>query len=206
MIRPRSLVALGFGAALAVTAGLLIASRTDPRPEVSDEPPSSAAPVSRPPPAATLEASAHRGDGPQRGKGGGRIVGGVRREGRPSAARIEVRRLPAPEGDGDANVPPGSHFAWRVKFRYSVAPIVARATAGEDGTFLVAGVPPGTYGVVADTEDGAAASARTEVREGGVAVVALDVAVGSESLARHCCSLSKPPSGQRCSRSTSPEL
>ena len=98
-------------------------------------------------------------------EGGGTVEGIVVRDGRPTAARVEVRFGYAPRGFF------AGHTAERTlaeSIGFAPRPRVLRtANAGDDGRFALHGVPPGQFDVLAVASDGARGFAQVHVAADG---------------------------------------
>lgn len=98
-------------------------------------------------------------------EGGGTVEGIVVRDGRPTAARIEVRFAYAPRGFFAGHT---TERTLAESIGFAPRPRVLRtADAGDDGRFALAGVPPGRLDVFAVAPDGARGIASVQVAADG---------------------------------------
>jgi len=134
---------------------------------------------------ATLAAAGGRGGGgpgaPLRPTGAHRgratLVGTVRRQGAPVAARVEVRFSVSADPEKAMRGGPAAFFARVVAPPLGLEPPAAVATAGDDGRFAIEGLAAGAWHVRAVTADGARGAASVDLAVDG-ARASVDVAVG----------------------------
>ncbi len=178
----RSLPSLLALAAVCVAAWLLLGRRSAPEREPGNEgrSPEGVAPSASDAPPPLAAPRVERAAGPASARGRASIVGVVRRDGKPVAARVEVTRLhDVPELPTTSPAP----TAWLVRRLLSSSPSAAPAgttRSGEDGRFVFEGLAPGTWRVTATGADDARSTATADLPLDG-AIVEVELALGADA-------------------------
>jgi protocatechuate 3,4-dioxygenase beta subunit len=166
--------------------GWWLANRDGPGPQVHDvEVPEAGQDAPKPPDLASL--ASHTGARasrlPRLPRGDGAIVGTVRRDGAPVAARIAVHVAHVGSGYNPWGRGPSSMGERAFALPPSPDAASGSVSSGEDGRFTIADVGAGAFLLVAGTADGATGAAFALVRvEGAHVEVSIPVTGGSESL------------------------
>jgi len=166
--------------------GWWLAHRDGPGPQVHDvEVPDTGQDAPKPPDLASLSshAGARASRLPRLPRGEGAIVGTVRRDGAPVAARIAIHVVHV----GPGYNPRGRGIAsrWERAFALPPSPDAASGSvrSGEDGRFTIPDLGAGAFTLVAETPDGATGATLALVpAEGAHVEVTIAVAGGKESL------------------------